>query len=162
MLGTLNYLRSAPKARWWLYAWIAAAVASAIPAGITAYGQLKEVTRHARETLIVQHRLWEMHPEYHGTPETWTRVASRLLTDRQLMRRVRAKYGDQGIQVELDYRRDLTIAQAEVVVVAAAVWAAPLAALYGLAVVLVRRRRRAPPPPTPSRPASYDDPRYRS
>jgi hypothetical protein len=153
--------RSTPSAGWWRYAWIVLAVASAIPAAIAAYGRLKEVTHHARETLIVQHRLWELHPEYYGTPEAWTRFASRLLSDRQLLRRVRAKYGDLGIQVELDYRRDLAISQAEVVIVAGAIWAAPLAALYGLGVVLVRLRGRAPPAPAP-RHASYDDPRYRS
>jgi len=156
----VNHFRTTPKARWWLYAWIAVAVASAIPTAIVAHSRLNDVARHARETLIVQHRLWELHPEYHGTPEAWTRFASRLLTDRQLLRRVRTKYGDLGIQVELDYRRDLTISQAEVVIAAVAIWVVPLAAFYGLGLVFVRLRGRAPSA-TPAQPASYDDPRYR-
>jgi len=155
----LSHFRPRSQARWWLYAWIAVAAVSALPAGIAAHSRLNEVTVRAREALIVQHRLWEMHPEYYGTPEAWTRFASRLLSDRQLLRRVRTKYGDLGIQIELDYRRDLTIAQTEVVVLAVVVWAAPLVALYGLGVGFVRLRRRAPPPPP--RPPSYDDPRYR-
>jgi hypothetical protein len=74
-----------PKARFWHYAWIALAILYAIPVAMHAYDRVIDVTRKAREQLIVQHRLWELHPEYHGTPETWTRFASRRLNDRQLM-----------------------------------------------------------------------------
>ena len=137
------------------------AVAWAVPVALQAYERLREVTQDARTRLIVSHQLWEMHPEYPGTPENWTRFASRLLTDRQLLRRVRAKYGDQAAQIELDYRSDLTIAQAEIVTVALAAWAFPLAILVGVGWLYAKRRppRRAPPSPKP-RPASYDDPRY--
>jgi hypothetical protein len=120
-----------------------------------------EVTRDARERLIIQHELWELDRGYYGTPRMWTRVAARVLTDRQLMRRVRAKYGDIGIQVELEYRRDLSIAQAEAAAVVLALWALPLALLFAVGyggVLRLRRRETTPPPP---RPASYDDARYR-
>ena len=138
------------------------AVAWAIPVATEAYNRLVDVNRDARKRLIVSHQLWEMHPEYHGTPENWTRFASQLLTDRQLLRRIRAKYGDQAAQIELDYRSDLTIAQAEVVTVALAAWAFPLALIVGAWWLYSRQR---PPPKAPRvakpRTASYDDPRYR-
>ena len=154
----LKQLDDFPKARLWYYAWIAVAFLYAIPIAMLAYDRVIEVTRKAREQLIVQHRLWELHPEYHGTPETWTRFASRLLTDRQLMVRMRARYGERAEQLELEYRSDLTIAQAEVVIAAAAIWSLPVAVLYGIGMVATRRRR--PPPPAPERPR-YDDSRYR-
>jgi len=60
----------------------------------------------------------------------------------------------------VDYRRDLFIAQAEVVLAAGGIWALPLAALYGAGVAIGRRRRsdranasEKPPP---------DDSRYRA
>lgn len=136
------------------------AIVWAIPVATVAYERLVDVNREARERLIVSHQLWELHPEYHGTPENWTRFASRLLTDRQLLRRVRAKYGEQATQIELDYRSDLTIAQAEVVTVALAAWALPLSALLGVWWLYTRRRPKPAAPPPRPRPASYDDPRY--
>jgi len=137
------------------------AVAWAVPVAMQAYERLKDVTHEARTRLIVSHQLWEMHPEYHGTPEKWTRFASRLLTDRQLLRRVRAKYGDQAAQIELDYRSDLTIAQAEVITVALAAWAFPLAIVVAIGWLSAKRRPQPKaPPPTKQRPASYCDPRY--
>jgi len=147
-----------PATRWWRYAWIAAAVLYAVPVGKLAYDRLGDVTRSMRARLIVEHRLWEMQPDYRGRPEVWTNMASRLLTDRQLLLRVRTRYGAAAEAIELDYRRDLSIAQAEVVVVAFAAWGAPVAVIYG-AGALIARRRRAPPPP-PVRPA-YDESRYR-
>ena len=156
----LKQLNDFPKARLWYYAWIGLAILYAIPIAMLAYDRAVDVTRKAREQLIVQHRLWELHPEYHGTPQTWTHFASRLLTDRQLMVRVRAKYGEAAEQIELDYRRDLTIAQAEVMIGAAAIWGLPVAALYGVGMVVAWRRRPPPPPPAPRRPR-YDDSRYR-
>jgi hypothetical protein len=150
------------RGRWWFFLWLALAVAYALPVGWRAYDRLVEVTRKAREQLILEHRLWELHPEYHGTSQTWTRFASRLLNDRQLMLRVRAKYGESAAeQIELDYRRDLTIAQAEVVAVAAGLWALPVGALYGigLAVAYLKRRR---PRPAKTQPSSFSDPRYRN
>jgi hypothetical protein len=157
----LNQFRDMPKIKWWLAAWAVVAIVAAIPVGLATYERLTDVTRDAREKLIVLHQLWESDREYQGTPETWTRVASRVLTDHQLMRRVRTKYGDFGIQVELEYRRDLTIAQAEIAIVTIALfWAAPLAALLALGYAFARLRRRAPSSPPPRRP-SYDDARYR-
>jgi hypothetical protein len=146
---------------WWRIAWVILAVAYAAPIVYIAYGRVVEVTRQARVGLIVQHRLWELDPGYQGTPQAWTRFAERLLTDSQLMRRVRARYGELAREIELDYRRDLTMAQGEVVVVAAAAWALPLAALYGIGFIAARSRRPPPELPKPLvRPASSDA-RYR-
>jgi hypothetical protein len=116
------------------------------------------VNRAARARLIEQHRLGELHPEYRGRPETWIRMASHLLNDRQLLSRVAQKYGPQAAEIEVEYRHDLTFARAEVVTVALAAWAAPLALFYGVAL-LARQRRKAPPPKI--EPASVSDPRYR-
>ncbi len=151
-----------PRLAWWRAACIVLAVAYAAPVCYFAYNRLAEVSHQAREQFIVHYQLWEMHPEYQGTPQMWTRVASRLLTDTQLMRRIRAKYGRELTQeIELDYQRDLTLARAEVVVVAAAAWALPVGALYGLVLVAARRRRAPPhPPQQPVRPPSSDS-RYR-
>ncbi|MEK6594815.1 MAG: hypothetical protein AABZ67_17230 [Pseudomonadota bacterium] len=152
--------RSPARGRLWRFAWLALAAAYAFAVGWAAYNRVMSVTYQARAQLIVQYRLWELHPEYKGTPQFWTRLASRLLTDRQLMTRVYAKHAELAPQIELDYRNHLTIAQAEVVVVALALWAAPLAALYagGLAVVRLRRRHAIPKKPEP---ASHSDSRYR-
>ena len=68
------------------------------------------------------------------------------------------KYGAQSEEIEREYRRDLTIGRAEVIVIALALWAGPVAAIYGL-VWLARRRRPTPPPRI--EPASASDPRYR-
>ncbi|MBI2295749.1 MAG: hypothetical protein HYU76_06890 [Betaproteobacteria bacterium] len=145
--------------RLWKLAWFVLAAAYAWPVASTAYERTLEVTRQQRAQLIVRHSLWELHPEYAGTPQAWTRFASRLLSDRQLMIRVRAKYGDLADQIELDYRRDLFIAQAEVVLVAGAVWGLPLAVLYGIGIAAPRARRRIVAPADAERDAS--DSRYR-
>jgi len=142
----------------WRAAGLVLAIAYAAPIASSAYEQFNRVSQQARARLIEQHRLWELQPDFRGRPEVWTRSASRLLNDRQLLTRVAAKYGGQSQEFELEYRRDLGIARAEVVVVALALWAAPLAALYGIAL-LVSRRKRAPPPKV--EPASVSDPRYR-
>lgn len=155
----LKQLNDFPKARLWFYAWIALAILYAILIAMPAYDRVIDVTRNARAQLIVQHRLWELDPRYRGKPEMWTRLASRLLTDRQLMVRMRARYGERAEQLEIEYRSDLTIAQAEVVIAAAAIWGLPVAALYGIGM-LVARRRPPPPPPAPERPR-YDESRYR-
>jgi hypothetical protein len=143
----------------WRIALIVVALAYAAPVVYFAHGRLTEVTHQARERLIVEYRLWELHPEYHGTPQAWTRFASRLLTDNQLLRRVRLVQRDLATDIELDYRRDLTIAQGEVVLAALAVWALPLATLYGIGRLLARRRRVAPGP-EPARPV-YSEDKYR-
>jgi hypothetical protein len=142
----------------WRIAWLVVALAYAAPVAYFSYGRVIDVSQRARERLIVEYRLWELHPEYHGTPQAWTRFASRLLTDNQLLRRVRLVQRDVATDIELDYRRDLTIAQGEVVLAAIAVWAAPLGLLYGLACLVARRR--VAPPPAPAKPA-YSEDKYR-
>ena len=149
-----------PQTRWWRYVWIVVAVLYAVPVGKAAYDRLGDVARAMRVRLIVENRLWEMHPESRGRPQAWTNAASRLLTDRQLLLRVRSKYGTAADAIELDYRRDLSIAQGEVVVVALAVWGTPVAVLYAAAALIVRRRHKPRPQPAPARPA-YDESRYR-
>ena len=144
----------------WRYLLIVVAALYAIPVARFGYDNFSDVTRKMRARLIVEHQLWELQPRYSGKPQDWTRSASRLLTDRQLLRRVRARYGDRADSIELDYRRDLSIAQAEVVLLAAAIWGIPVALLYGMGWVVAKRRRRPPPAAPPSRPA-YDEARYR-
>jgi hypothetical protein len=143
----------------WQIALVILAVAYAVPLAYVAYNRLEVVARQARERLIVEYRLWELHPEYKGTPQAWTRFASRLLTDGQLLRRVHAKYGALATEIELDYRRDLSVAQGEVVLVVVAAWGIPVGALYGLGILLTRRRRRVLEKP-PEKPG-YSDARYR-
>ena len=135
------------------------AAAYAWPVYWTADARLQEVTRQQRTQLIVRHQLWELDPGYHGTPKTWTRFAAMLLSDGQLLRRVHRKYGALGREIELDYRRDLFISQAEVVLTAVAIWALPLAALYGVGAMVGRRRKPEPLPESAGVPTS--DSRYR-
>jgi hypothetical protein len=154
--------RDTPHARRRFSAWGIAfavlALAVAVPIASDAYEKLVRVNQQARERLVLEHRLWELQPGFRGKPETWARFASRLLNDRQLLSRVAAKYGAASEQIELEYRRDLAIARAEVVVIALAGWAAPLGLLYAIAWVL---RRRKPAPRPKKQPASASDPRYR-
>lgn len=134
------------------------ALAWAVPVVYHAHDRVLQVRQQARAQLIMLHRLWELHPEYRGTAENWTRFASRLLTDRQLMLRVASKYGALSEQIELEYRRDLTIAEGEVFLVALAIWALPLGVLYALGHAL---RRRAPAQaPVRVKASSASDPRY--
>lgn len=149
----------AGRARIWKLLWIAIAVIIAIPIASKAYDRILQVNQESRMRLITEHRLWELHPEYRGKPETWTRFASRLLSDRQLMTRIAAKYGPIADQIEADYRRDMAIAQMEVALTAAAAWLVPLALLYGIGWVWGRRRVRSEPP-VKIQPASSADPRY--
>jgi hypothetical protein len=151
--------RPSARTRLWKAALLLTAAAYAWPVFWSAHERVQEVTRKQRQQLIVRHELWTLHPEYAGTPQTWTRFASLLLSDRQLLRRVRTKYGALGEQIELDYRRDLFIAQAEVVLVAAALWALPLVALYGVGMMVGARRRTVRAPEPERSPAS--DSRYR-
>ena len=145
--------------RFWNPVLLVLAIAWAVPVAYQTYDRVVQVRQEARAQLITLHRLWELHPEFRGKPETWTRFASRLLTDRQLLLRVASKYGGLAEQIELEYRRDLTIAEAEVVMVAIAIWAAPLGVLYGLGHMLRRRPRPVAPVKTKA-PASASDPRY--
>ena len=135
------------------------AVITAIPVAVTSYERIVRVHEHARTQLIVLHRLWELHPEYKGRPDAWTRVASRLLTDNQLLRRVNMKYGPLAEEIERDYRRDLAIADAEVVFKALAVWGLPLVLVYLLLRIMLRRRPATPAAETHT-PTSFSDPRY--
>jgi hypothetical protein len=146
------------RARLWLAAWIIASIAYAVPLAWNAYNDVVQVNYRARARLIEQHRLWEV-DNFRGKPQNWTRFAARILTDQQLLRRVAMKYGGQSEEIEREYRRDLTIARAEVFIVAGAWWAGPVAGVYGL-MWLVRRRRR-PAPPAKVQPASASDPRSR-
>jgi hypothetical protein len=144
----------------WRVIFVAVALALAVPIGSEAYERLLHVNQQARERLILEHRLWEIQPGFKGKPQTWARFASRLLNDRQLLSRVASKYGAQAGEIEIEYRRDLAIARAEVVVIAMAAWSAPLAIAYVL-VWWGLRRRRKPVVATKTQPASASDPRYR-
>ena len=150
---------SARRTRLWLLAWIVVASAYAVPIAWNAYDELVRVNQKARARLIQHHRLWEMDANFRGRPQNWTRFASRLLSDRQLFRRIAMKYGAQAEEIEREYRRDLTLARAEVGVIAFALWSGPLAAVYGLIRLLRWWRPRSPPPKVA--PASASDPRYR-
>ena len=142
---------------YWRLAFLAIAIACAVPIVSGAYDRFNRVSQQARLRLIQEHRLWEVQQEFKGRPEIWARIASRILNDRQLLARVAVKYGAQSEQIELEYRRDLAIARAEVVLGALALWAAPLGVLYALALAYSRRKR---PPPPKVQPASTLDPRY--
>ena len=64
-------------------------------------------------------------------------------------------------EIELDYRRDLSVAQGEVVLTAVAAWALPVGVLYGIGFLVARRRRSAPEPEKkPNKPA-YTEAKYR-
>ena len=160
MIDESSASHSAPRLWPWKLAWFVVAVAYAWPVYWAADARVQKVNRSQRTQLIVRHQLWELDPHYAGTPQLWTRVAAQLLTDGQLLRRVHRKYGAQGREIELDYRRDLFIAQAEVVLTAAAAWALPLAVVYGIGAFLMGRRQKpAVQPDAP--PATVDDSRYR-
>jgi hypothetical protein len=156
MLDRLRSHLSLPG-RLWRAGLIVVAFVLAIPAGWKAYDQLTDITFQARYRLIIQHRLWEMHPEYRGSPQVWSRTAARLLTDRQLMMRVRSRYGELAQQIELDYRRDLTLAQIEITAFWVAAWGLPVGLM--LAMGMFRERRPKAPPPR-VQPASVTDSRY--
>jgi hypothetical protein len=125
-----------------------------------AYERIGEVNLKARVRLIEEHRLWELQPGFRGKPENWTRLAARLLNDRQLMTRIASKLGPAvSEQTELDYRRDLAFAHAEVVAAAVLAFALPLCIPWG--IILLLRRRRPPVPAAKPKLSSIDDPRYR-
>ena len=145
------------RLQWLRIAFIAAALLYAAPIASNAYDKLTRVNKEARSRLIQQHRLWELEIGFRGRPELWTRMAAHLLNDHQLLARVALKYGGQSTDIEVEYRRDVSIARAEVVLSALALWAGPLAALYGIGW-LARRRLNAPKPKP--QPASVYDPRY--
>jgi hypothetical protein len=154
-----NPLASARRNRltWTQAAWVALGLVYAAPLAWVGYNRLVEINYQQRVRFIEQHRLWEVDRHYAGKPQTWTRMAAWLLTDSQLMSRVKQKYGGLADQIEIDYRRDLVFARAEAILPLVAWWALPLTALYGLSRLIGVRRR---PAPRKQAPASVLDPRY--
>ena len=146
------------RTHWWNAVCIAVAVAYAAPLTWIAYERIGEVSRIQRTRLIEEHRLWEVDPQYSGSPQMWTRVAARFLNDSQLMSRMAKKYGSLADEIELDYKRQLAIARAEAIVPLIAWWAIPMGILYGLGRVLNRPR---PAPQRKEQPSSITDPRYK-
>ena len=144
---------------YWLWAWLAVAVVTGVPVGRLAYQNVVESNIESRHRLIVQYELWRAHPKMSASPQNWARMASRLLTDNQLMTRVRIVHSANAEQIELDYRRDLTITQGLTLSKYVLPWALAIALLYGVGWWLLRPRKTAPPPKVV--PASYNDPRYR-
>jgi hypothetical protein len=144
---------------YWLWAWLVIAAVSGVPVGQSAYQNVLETNTAARHRLIVQYELWRAHPKLTAKPQAWARLASRLLTDNQLMNRVRIVHPNNAEQIELDYRRDLSIVQGLAIARYLLPWVLTLALIYGAGWWLLRPRTPAPPPKIV--PASYDDPRYR-
>ena len=132
--------RSAVRSPWWRRAWLIAAAASLPIAAYFAYQDTSVVAQSLRVELIQRYSLWETDPGYRGSPRDWTRFAAWLLSNEQLLERVRAKYGPLSDQIELDFRRDAALAHGRVVLIYALAWGAPLGALYGLGLLLERRR----------------------
>lgn len=144
---------------YWLWAWLVIVAVSGVPVGQSAYRNLLETNIAARHRLIVQYELWRAHPKLKASPQHWARLASRLLTDNQLMNRVRVVHPNNAEQIELDYRRDLSITQALAIAKYLSPWALMLALLYFAGRWLLRPRKTTPPPKVV--PASYNDPKYR-
>src|SRR5215213_4202593 len=92
---------------WWKVILLLAGLVYAAPLTWIGYDRVLEVNRAQRTRLIEQYRLWEVDAQYSGTPQMWTRVAARFLSDGQLMSRVAKKYGGLAEEIELDYRREL-------------------------------------------------------
>ena len=144
---------------WWKAIWIAVSLVYAAPLTWIAYDRVIEANRAQRTRLIEEHRLWEVDPQYSGSPQMWTRVAARFLNDSQLMSRMAKKYGSLADEIELDYRRQLAIARAEAIVPLVTWWAIPVSVLYGLGRLANRPTR--PPPRHRPQPPSIADPRYK-
>ena len=96
MLDDSTDLKPSPRVWPWHALFVLVAAIYAWPVVSVAYERVREVNIKQRQQLIILHQLWELHPEYAGTPQAWTHFASRLLSDRQLMRRVQRKYGKSG------------------------------------------------------------------
>lgn len=123
---------------------VAALAAAAVWAGLIAWHVAPRVTAagtEARTRLIQENRLWETDPQYPGTPKAWTYFAAWLLTDGQLLERVRAREPERADAIEAEYQRDRFLALAPIVLGAAAAWGAPVGAMA--AALWWRRRRRA-------------------
>ena len=143
---------------WWKAIWIGVSLVYAAPLTWIAYERVVEVNRAQRTRFIEEHRLWEVDPQYSGSPQMWTRVAARFLTDSQLMSRMAKKYGSLADEIGLDYRRQLAIARAEALVPPVTWWAIPVSILYALGRLTNRPR---PPPRERPQPPSITDPRYK-
>lgn len=146
------------RLQWLRLLCLVAALGYGAPIATSTLDQLVRVNEQARTRLIQHYRLWELEIGPRGRPEFWTRMAAHLLNDEQLLARVDLKYGGEAFDIELEYRRDLTMARAEVVTAALARWGTPLAIVYG--VVWLARKRQRKPGGKPQ-PASVFDPRYR-
>ena len=124
---------------------IAGLAAAALWAALIAWQTLPHLDtagRSARTRLIQETRLWESDSQYAGTPKNWTYFAAWLLTDGQLLERVRTRHPERADAIEADYQRDRFLGLAPIVLAAVAVWGAPVVA--GYAAVAWRRRRRSP------------------
>ena len=137
---------------WWQLAWLLVAAVSLAPVSYYAYQELQKVQRELRVQLIQRYSLWESDPNYRGTPQAWTRFAAMLLTNGQLMRRVREKHGALTEKIEEDFQRDSALAQGKVIVVYLSGWAIPLALLYGAGWLYQRRKLSAAPQPLKKQP----------
>ncbi len=129
-----------PPRSWATLAGLAAAAAWAALVAWQTLPPVETANREAKTRLIQETRLWESDPLYAGTDKNWTYFAAWLLTDGQLMERVRARLPERADDIEADYQRDRFLALAPIVLLALAAWGAPLAAVAG--VVWWRRRRR--------------------
>jgi hypothetical protein len=121
-----------------------AALAAAAWAGLIAWQVTPRISAagtEARTRLIQENRLWETDPQYSGTPKAWTYFAAWLLTDGQLLERVRAREPERADAIEADYQRDRFLALAPLLLGAAAAWGAPIGVVAG---ALWWRRRRRP------------------
>ena len=129
-----------PIARW-QWAWLFAALVSALPVAYHAYQALQENGRAARMQLIERYSLWESDAQYRASPQTWTRFAARLLNTAQLMQRVRAQHGAIADQIEQDFEFDTALSHARIIAIYLAAWGVPLGLLYGVGWLTARRRR---------------------
>jgi hypothetical protein len=132
----------------WQWAWLLLAAVTLPAVAYRAYEDTRQLTQSLRVELIRHYSLWEADPDYRGTPQAWTRFAAWLLDTDQLMERVRATQGAVAPQIEADFRRDATFAQARIFGAWLLAWLVPLALLYGGGLLYQRRtadltRRRA-------------------
>lgn len=128
-----------PRGRWL----VVGCAAAALWAGLIAWQVAPRVTAagtEARTRLIQENRLWETDPQYPGTPKVWTYFAAWLLTDGQLLERVRTRHPDRADAIEADYQRDRFLGLAPLILGAVAAWGAPIGAVA--AALWWRRRRR--------------------
>ncbi|MGH8618112.1 MAG: hypothetical protein ACREUW_10505 [Burkholderiales bacterium] len=129
-----------PPRSWTALAGLAAAAAWAALVAWQTLPYVETANRAAKTRLIQETQLWESDPLYAGSARNWTYFAAWLLTDGQLMERVRARQPERADDIEADYQRDRFLALAPVVLLALAAWGAPVTAVA--AFLWWRRRRR--------------------